>query len=347
MARKNLLDPTLGRETATVMSPALRPAGAPSIASLRDSMRDMAASSVQDLDPSVIETGGLRDRLTLDPESIGKLAESIREHGQQVPILVRPIPGKMNRYAIVYGRRRLAAIRSLGAGYRVKAIIRSLEDEAAIIAQGQENNLRVDPSFIEKALFVQALRQGEFSTRIIQDALGIDPSAISRMLLVVDNIPTEVVEAIGPAPDVGRRPWTDLAMLARDHSVDLVQIVSAEGDSWASQNSNARFARILELAQESSDNAALRQANEIKGINDAALQNDVASDHLARGQGGQAGRRVEVEGLHFGSMKKSRRILSINVSLRHQPDFGQWLEDNADEAVRLLHERWKESREKG
>ena len=107
--------------------------------------------SIQDIDPDLIEDTGLKDRLGISEEDVAELRDSIARHGQQVPILLRPHPTLSGRYQVVYGRRRLAAIRGLGTP--VKALIRTLSDEEAVLAQGQENNLRKDPSFIEKALF--------------------------------------------------------------------------------------------------------------------------------------------------------------------------------------------------
>ena len=126
-----------------------------SVGGLRDSLREITANSIRDIEPDQIDMDGLRDRLVLEDSSIDELAESIRKHGQQVPIMVRP-SAQPDRYRIIYGRRRLAAIRMVGG--TVKAIVRSLDDDASLIAQGQENNLRLDPSFIEKSLFIKRCR---------------------------------------------------------------------------------------------------------------------------------------------------------------------------------------------
>ena len=347
MGRKNLLDLALEQQAtadAGADLPSSTRTAAPAIHSLRESMREVSANGIQELDPNLVDPGGLKDRLELDLESIRKLAESIRDHGQQVPILVRPIRGRMNRFSIVYGRRRLAAIRSLGPGYTVKAIIRSLEDEAAIIAQGQENNLRVDPSFIEKAMFVFALREGSFATKVIQDALGIDAAGISRMTTVAENIPQEVIAAVGSAPDIGRRPWTELALLGRDHGVNLLSLLDQVGPDFASFTSNARFNYLLGMAQDAARGVGKNRGQKV--VQEDHPEAPASSrDQFAHGQSGR--RRLDYQGRHYGTLKKSQRVLSLNISLHHQPEFGQWLEGNADEAVRLLHEQWQNNRGKG
>ena len=44
----------------------------------------------------------------------GDLAQSIRDEGQQVPIIVRPVAGGSERYQLISGFRRCNAIRDIG-----------------------------------------------------------------------------------------------------------------------------------------------------------------------------------------------------------------------------------------
>ncbi|WP_435171248.1 plasmid partitioning protein RepB [Falsirhodobacter sp. 1013] len=313
--------------------------GAPALETLGSSLRDMSESGIQELDPSLIIDSGVQDRIELDPVEIARLSESIRTHGQQVPILVRPHPDSMNRFIIVYGRRRLAAIRKIGPAARVKAIVRHLAEDAAILAQGQENNLRVDPSYIEKALFVRELKSAGYDSQVIQDALGIDRTAISKMSTVVDNVPLDVILHIGAAPDIGRRLWTELAQIARDDGVDLRRLIPKAEQSSHSTGSD-RFGNIF------------RQAKKIieESVRDGTAPpkaNVVVPAGTTTKSGPTASRPLALSGRHVGTLKKTGRSLSLNVSLRHQPQFGQWFEENADEIVRLLHDRWTESRGKG
>ena len=60
-----------------------------------------------DLEPDQIYQSEFEDRLPYDEASLSDLIASIREHGQQIPILVqRQAP---NAYRVIYGRRRIAA----------------------------------------------------------------------------------------------------------------------------------------------------------------------------------------------------------------------------------------------
>lgn len=89
---------------------------------------------------------------------------------------------KPQRFEIVYGRRRCAALRDLGRP--VKVMIRQLDDQALIMAQGQENTARQDLSFIEKASLAAQLDALSYNRQTIADALSIDLPMVSRMLKV-------------------------------------------------------------------------------------------------------------------------------------------------------------------
>lgn len=79
----------------------------------------------------------------IDPGAdIEDLINSIREHGQKVPILVRRLPeGDME---IVFGVRRVLACLALRID--VRAEVKEMSDLEALIAKGIENNERLDLS---------------------------------------------------------------------------------------------------------------------------------------------------------------------------------------------------------
>jgi ParB family chromosome partitioning protein len=221
MARKNLLMGLSGPELpAGNSSPNLSGEGykAPhlgimgtrgAIGAVTRSIEQLKAQSVLELSPDQIEPSFISDRLETSPESHHSLVESIREHGQQVPVLVRPHPDRDGCYQIAYGRRRLRAVAELGL--RVRAIVRPLTDQQLVIAQGQENSARTDLSFIEKALFAARLEESGYTRETIMAALSVDKTGLSRLISSAVKIPRDVLEAIGAAPKVGRDRWIELA----------------------------------------------------------------------------------------------------------------------------------------
>ena len=100
---------------------------------LRSARDAVDAHHVWELDPDEIEDERYSDRL--DPKDVDDLRASIEQNGQTVPILVRRHPTETNRYLLVYGRRRLEAIRASDKVKKVRALIANLDDTAALRAQ--------------------------------------------------------------------------------------------------------------------------------------------------------------------------------------------------------------------
>lgn len=305
------------KDTKPSESPALsavKPAKLPgSVGGLRDSLREITANSIRDIEPDRIDMDGLRDRLVLEDSSIDELAESIRKHGQQVPIMVRP-SDQPDRYRIVYGRRRLAAVRKIGG--TIKAIVRTLDDDASLIAQGQENNLRLDPSFIEKALFIREMQAANYKPAVIQDALGLTRQGVSNHRVIIDQLPDEVIQLIGPAHGIGRRQWGELAGMADKTPLpDLARRTLS--DQSEPLVSHERFKAVLAAAQKS-----LRAAPKAS-------------------TGGGQGLLKGTDGKTLGLLSHDSRTVALKVTRKEHPEFGQWIEENAEAVLRSVFERWQ------
>ena len=215
-------------------------------------MGDECTAKVVEIDPARIEPSPVRDRLDEgDAGALAPLVESIRSHGQHVPILVRRESesrgdGEGARYRIAYGHRRWAACRALGRP--VRAVVADLSDEAMIVAQGQENAERRDLTFIERAGFAAELEGRGHSRRLIGEALACDKSEVSRLLAVCRSVPIDLVVAIGRAPRAGRPRWLALGA-ALDGEPALArarECVASEG--FGCRPSDERFAEVLTAA---------------------------------------------------------------------------------------------------
>jgi ParB family chromosome partitioning protein len=169
-----------------------------------------SGSTVVDLDPALVEPSFASDRLSRTEDAdFRQLVASIRESGQQVPILVRRHPEQAGRYQIAYGHRRREAAAELGLP--VKAIVRPLSDTELVVAQGKENTERRNLSFIERALFAAHLESRGFDRATLNAALGVHTAEMTRFLAVAAAVPAEIIRAIGPAPKAGRPRWMELA----------------------------------------------------------------------------------------------------------------------------------------
>lgn len=177
----------------------------PNVEIFRKSFQEQMLRTMQDVDPDRVDSSRFQDRLDVSEELEG-LKDSIRENGQQVPVLLRRVAG--DRFEVVYGRRRIMACRQLGID--VRAMVVDISDEDALIAQGLENAARLENSYIEKALFVAQVTEAGYSLSTIQKALDIDKTQASKMRGVIRDVPREVIAAIGAAHGAGRRPWEEL-----------------------------------------------------------------------------------------------------------------------------------------
>lgn len=203
--------------------------------------------AVVELDPSLIDQSIVVDRLGVSDERRAALVDQIREHGQQVPILVRPHPENDARYQVAYGHRRLAAVRQLGR--MVRAVVRDLTDEQLVVSQGQENNSRSDLSYVERCYFAAKLEAKGFSRDIIMASLGVDKAALSRMIALVARLPAEIIEAIGTAESVGRQKWAELADLLEEKGKRAKALKAIQDPEFAARTSDERFQAIYDLVK--------------------------------------------------------------------------------------------------
>ena len=204
-----------------------------------------AGSRIVDLDPGLIDDSFIADRVSdaTDP-TIAGLVESIRDSGQQVPVLVRPHPELAGRFQIAYGRRRTRAALILGRS--VRAVVRTLSDEELVVAQGKENLERRDLSYIERAFFALRLESHGFRRDTIMSAMGVGKGDLSTLIAVAKMVPEEVLSAIGPAPSAGRPRWMLLA--ERIKSIDPVQIGNVLSDpGFLTKPTDERFAAMLDV----------------------------------------------------------------------------------------------------
>jgi ParB family chromosome partitioning protein len=213
------------------------------IGAVSRSIEQLKAHSIVDIAPNLIEASFVSDRLETSEEHHRALVDSIREHGQQVPVLLRPHPVKDGRYQIAYGRRRLLALAELGRN--VRAIVKPLSDEQLVVAQGQENSARKDLTFIEKALFAARLEQSGYSRETIMAALTVDKTGLSRLISAAVKIPQDIVEGIGSAPSVGRDRWVELSTrLERNGALALARAEIARIE-FAAGTSDSKFERVF------------------------------------------------------------------------------------------------------
>lgn len=277
MSRKDSIDSLfLKKPVATASSASKSPdrvrTGA--ISAMGSSLHEMAENAKQatklqqqladgeaviSIETASIDTSKIVDRIPIDVDpAFDALVESIAEHGQQVPILVRPNPNASGRFQIAYGRRRVKAAEKLSRP--VRAIVRNLSDSQLYIAQGRENLDRKDLSFIEKAFFAKNLEDEGCDRPTIIAALVSDKSDVSRYVSVARQVPEDLVRAIGPAPKAGRARWMALV----SHLSSPANLSSARdlvaGFSEQKLDSDARLDSLLRALNKPSKKASAKRS---------------------------------------------------------------------------------------
>lgn len=319
MARKGIFDQALNYTPESVeRAKPDKPFSKP-VSAIGQTFREMSAMAEKQIDVALIDEGGLRDRLDIAQTDIEGLAEKIRENGQIVPVIVRPHPSEEDRYQIIYGRRRLAACRMLGIP--IRALVREMNDEQLVVAQGQENTARVDLSFIEKAMFAHELEQADYSTEIIISALSANAKILSTYRTVINSVGLDTISRIGPAPRTGRPRWVEFAKKA-----SLLEGNPAEhlpADLADMETSDERF--------EAAASAIARAvAGKVATSSDGHFGRPALPSYRLVGRSGEA----------LGEMKRSSKELLLKVDAKENPDFAQWLEEKGMEVFKRLHEEF-------
>lgn len=256
MARKNLLESVLGQDAeksdnSARSNYALKGASGKMKASL-DSLADDAkkmleGETIVEIEPEKIDVSFVNDRLAGDEEEYQSLKSAIERVGQDTPVLLRPHPKKADGYMIVFGHRRVRVARELGRP--VRAVIKSMDDLAHVLAQGQENSARSDLSFIEKALFAKRLIELGHAKDVVQAALTVDATLLSRLLSVSQKIDESIIEFIGSAKSIGRDRWEafkKLVVLPANKKKVLDRIAE---ESMQNLTSDDRFEELLKTVQ--------------------------------------------------------------------------------------------------
>jgi len=316
MARKDLLKSVIGQPTERPVdggrsSYAMRGASKSmkvSIDSLAEnSKRLLEGETIVEINPDLIDASFVNDRLSGDDEAFEELKASISASGQDTPVLLRPHPETSNRYMVVFGHRRVRVARALGQP--VRAVVKEMDDVAHVLAQGQENTARADLSFIEKALFAKNLHDFGQGKDVIQQALTIDGTLLSRMLSIAGQVPAHIIAAIGPAKLIGRDRWEDLKkLMAVKSNVTVADRILAT-DGFDQLDSDTKFEILHSKVAEAGRAPKHRAAKAAP-----------AKRTWTAGEG-----RIK------GVVGRSGRAYNISLTSKDSAKFGEFLSENLDQ----------------
>jgi ParB family chromosome partitioning protein len=147
-----------------------------------------------------IKESSFQIRDTQEDEALYELAESIRAHGLLQPIKVRPLG---EEYEIVYGHRRVAAMRLLGLD-ECEAFVEGIDDEESQLQALIENLQRKDMNEVEKGKTFLALTQRfGYTKKQLAQMLGKTESYVRQAIDVVTVLPESIQNRVQAVGNVG------------------------------------------------------------------------------------------------------------------------------------------------
>ncbi len=264
------------------------------------------------LNPAQLEAdpNGVRQ----DQGDIAMLAATIAEQGLLQPLGVVPIDNE--RYQVVYGGRRLAAIRALGLE-RVPCIRLELDTPDQLIQQLTENVARLDLNDLEKALAFARLRDqlkaegvdGELD-EAVGARVGLTGRTVRRYLGLLD-LPTEVQDLLRSGELTVTQAQHLRRLPSERRQVELARFAADEGMS----------------AAQISGLAAYLTAN-------PELSVEAALDALEGGLELRSARPGEIEGAQGGQLS---RTSGANLSLEPS-DNDLWDDEDEDDELQREHD---------
>ena len=197
----------------------------------------------------------------VEDDEMFNMAESIKKWGVIHPVIVRP--KEDGTYEMISGHRRKRASEIAGRN-EIKAIVRNMTDEEAIITMVDSNKQREKVLPSEKAfaykMKLEAMKRqgqrndltsvptaqkyaGKTSREIIAEEAGESQDQVRRYVRLTELIP-ELLNLVDEEK-IKLRPAVEISYLTRDQQVDLLDAI----DCLQATPSHAQAIRMKELSQ--------------------------------------------------------------------------------------------------
>lgn len=168
------------------------------------------------IDPNDCILWPFADRPSDELGDIESLAQSLKEHGQQEPILVRE--NKQNtphRYEIIFGNRRWRAAHF--AHISLLAICKNISDQQASLCQKEENENRKEISDYARAMSYRAqIDGGVFKSETeLSKILGISKQALNDLMAYL-RVPENLRAAISNYKTLSKKMVIKIATLSKN-----------------------------------------------------------------------------------------------------------------------------------
>ena len=263
-----------------------------------------------DLPVGVIDANPFQPRRQFNASEIESLAESLKEHQQLQPILVRRVG---ERYQLISGERRLRATVFAGLP-TIRAEVRVADDrlvaELAII----ENLQRKDLNAIEKALsFKRYITEHKCTQDELAQRLKIDRSTIANMMRLLE-LPEIVTDAVQRDEITAGHAKALLSLGSIKEQVAALKKIQEEG--WSVRETEAQVAETLAKAAADEDGilGVLPRRKASKSDQLASLERDLKMSLGTRVDISQTSRGRGKITIHFTSVEEFDRLRHLLAS---------------------------------
>lgn len=171
------------------------------------------------LDVEDITLWKYKDRQSFECRDSKKFAQEILKNGQIAPIIVRPLKNGSNfKYEVIAGEQRWRAAKEakiIDPSFKLKAIVKDIDDKEAFIIQEAENSERDQISDYSKALiYEKIIKDGIVDRKELHKKLNKSTQRISEILSFL-TIPKEIWFAVNDMSKVTATAAAEIRSLSK------------------------------------------------------------------------------------------------------------------------------------
>ena len=166
-------------------------------------------------------------RTIVNDLELNELADSIREHGLLQPIKVRPLG---NDFELVYGHRRLEAMKLLG-WTECEVTIEGISDDDSLVQSITENLQRQDLDILDEAKSYEVLRQRGYTIKEIAEIVKKPHGRISNRLSIL-NLPVDVQQLVQTTKSQ-HASTTELGGLSADSASRIASVINSPSEAMS------------------------------------------------------------------------------------------------------------------
>lgn len=172
-----------------------------------------------------IKPNRYQPRREFKAKELEELAESIDAQGLIQPIIIRPMDDLEDgcEYELIAGERRWRAVKDILGKEKIRAIVRTMDEESSQEAAIIENLQRQDLNPIEEAVAIQKLMERNSLTQDqVAKKLGKSRSYVANVVRL-NNLNKEIQQLVSTGQLDKAKAWTLLAITDEKSQMDMAK----------------------------------------------------------------------------------------------------------------------------